>query len=584
MNKSAMNEAWKSRAMRAVHALANQTPGSILVVALFAFTLTWLGYTAANIVMKRSFFGHLERWRPFTYEEHVRCFALGGDSAGGAPLEQKDLDSFPVFVTEGSFAERPVKKQELKDARCVLSNAVRPSKEQYQNAFTYKDGGTASALQLWCIFACLSAWSNGRDDMGDLTSKCEQAKALIVKSAGPHLWLVHSREVHDQLEVIRKSHAPDKMLKCDDNVWSVDSGIVKELCSDDGKNSRAWRKLQEDLSSVSFGEMGREAAGIFSVVLFSNDNMSNADVDNKAEATVLEVSHNGVGNVFAMTYLLKLPAESGPAERYDLRRHAVVPVMEQKGSWLTGIRPTSAPLNEDMIVEKLFRDEMVLSISAGSSVAREEVMDQKMKGYCREALTNRLSRESSGRGSRESLESLVVWPRRFNGGSWWGCIQFATIWLLCFGLLQAVGLWAITRRGERERVGTGNGARASADDLFAVAIRPSGIEEARSSFQNATASLYYVNWAIPGVGFLGTVVGISDAMVQMNGAVTGSVEGRQNVIQSMSVSLGIAFDTTFVALAASIVVMLALTWVNQRAEALLLRAGEFVRRTAAGTE
>ncbi len=61
----------------------------------------------------------------------------------------------------------------------------------------------------------------------------------------------------------------------------------------------------------------------------------------------------------------------------------------------------------------------------------------------------------------------------------------------------------------------------------------------------------YVIWAIPSIGFIGTVRGIGQALTQAEEALSGD-------ITSMTESLGVAFNSTFVALVISIVLMLLL--------------------------
>ena len=61
----------------------------------------------------------------------------------------------------------------------------------------------------------------------------------------------------------------------------------------------------------------------------------------------------------------------------------------------------------------------------------------------------------------------------------------------------------------------------------------------------------YIAWAIPSIGFIGTVRGISDALGQAHRAVEGDITG-------VTVSLGVAFNSTFVALVLSIVIMFCL--------------------------
>jgi biopolymer transport protein ExbB/TolQ len=58
----------------------------------------------------------------------------------------------------------------------------------------------------------------------------------------------------------------------------------------------------------------------------------------------------------------------------------------------------------------------------------------------------------------------------------------------------------------------------------------------------------YIAWAIPAVGFIGTVRGIGEALGMAHKAVEGDISG-------VTESLGVAFNSTFIALVISIVVM-----------------------------
>ena len=58
----------------------------------------------------------------------------------------------------------------------------------------------------------------------------------------------------------------------------------------------------------------------------------------------------------------------------------------------------------------------------------------------------------------------------------------------------------------------------------------------------------YIAWAIPSIGFLGTVRGIGQALGQAHQAVGGE-------ITAVTQSLGVAFNSTFVALLISILIM-----------------------------
>jgi biopolymer transport protein ExbB/TolQ len=58
----------------------------------------------------------------------------------------------------------------------------------------------------------------------------------------------------------------------------------------------------------------------------------------------------------------------------------------------------------------------------------------------------------------------------------------------------------------------------------------------------------YIAWAIPSVGFIGTVRGIGDALGQAHNAIEGEIFG-------VTKSLGVAFNSTFIALLISIFLM-----------------------------
>ncbi len=73
----------------------------------------------------------------------------------------------------------------------------------------------------------------------------------------------------------------------------------------------------------------------------------------------------------------------------------------------------------------------------------------------------------------------------------------------------------------------------------------------------------YIAWAIPSIGFIGTVRGIGDALAQAYKAVEGDISG-------VTVSLGVAFNSTFVALVLSIIIMFCLHQLQQSQEKLVL--------------
>lgn len=78
----------------------------------------------------------------------------------------------------------------------------------------------------------------------------------------------------------------------------------------------------------------------------------------------------------------------------------------------------------------------------------------------------------------------------------------------------------------------------------------------------------YIAWAIPSIGFLGTVRGIGQALGEANKAVQGDIAG-------VTQSLGVAFNSTFVALLISIIVMFLMHQLQLAQERLVLDAEDY---------
>ncbi len=66
--------------------------------------------------------------------------------------------------------------------------------------------------------------------------------------------------------------------------------------------------------------------------------------------------------------------------------------------------------------------------------------------------------------------------------------------------------------------------------------------------ESELSMIRYISWAIPSIGFIGTVRGIGEALAQADKAVQGDITG-------VTQSLGVAFNSTFIALLISIFLM-----------------------------
>ena len=85
----------------------------------------------------------------------------------------------------------------------------------------------------------------------------------------------------------------------------------------------------------------------------------------------------------------------------------------------------------------------------------------------------------------------------------------------------------------------------------------------------------YVAWAIPSVGFIGTVRGISEALGQADMAIQGDISG-------VTSSLGLAFNSTFIALLLSIGLMLLVHLLQSRQETLIIDIEDWVTKKVIG--
>ena len=89
------------------------------------------------------------------------------------------------------------------------------------------------------------------------------------------------------------------------------------------------------------------------------------------------------------------------------------------------------------------------------------------------------------------------------------------------------------------------------------------VESVSNYLEISTSVIRYISWAIPSIGFLGTVRGIGEALGQADEAINGN-------IASMTQSLGVAFNSTFVALLLSIILMFVISRMDKLNDSLTL--------------
>ncbi|MEY4358486.1 MAG: hypothetical protein RL469_1812, partial [Pseudomonadota bacterium] len=96
--------------------------------------------------------------------------------------------------------------------------------------------------------------------------------------------------------------------------------------------------------------------------------------------------------------------------------------------------------------------------------------------------------------------------------------------------------------------------------------------EFESSSQEAKLSMVrFTAWAIPAVGFVGTVRGIGAALQEAQGAMGGDISG-------VTLGLGVTFNSTLTALIMTIIVMFWIHQLQQAQDRLVLDSRTYVDR------
>jgi len=83
--------------------------------------------------------------------------------------------------------------------------------------------------------------------------------------------------------------------------------------------------------------------------------------------------------------------------------------------------------------------------------------------------------------------------------------------------------------------------------------------------------LRYITWVIPTIGFIGTVRGISLALDEVGRSRPGDLE----LLSRVTSDLAVAFDTTFMALMLSLILVFLMTIIQEKEEGALNKAGQY---------
>ncbi|MGM0526713.1 MAG: MotA/TolQ/ExbB proton channel family protein [Pseudomonadota bacterium] len=97
------------------------------------------------------------------------------------------------------------------------------------------------------------------------------------------------------------------------------------------------------------------------------------------------------------------------------------------------------------------------------------------------------------------------------------------------------------------------------------------VDNIAAQLESGNNLIRYIIWAIPSIGFVGTVRGIGSALAQADAALDGDIAG-------MTASLGVAFNSTLVALFISLVLMLFMHLLNGRQDKMVIRTQQSCER------
>lgn len=112
--------------------------------------------------------------------------------------------------------------------------------------------------------------------------------------------------------------------------------------------------------------------------------------------------------------------------------------------------------------------------------------------------------------------------------------------------------------------------RLSKSSAEVLGIVDSQVKIYNSEMESKQSFISYTAWAIPSVGFIGTVLGIASSLGYANEANT--PEG----INRVTSSLAVAFDTTLVALFLSVFLMFGIHYVHKRQDELFTKMNSYI--------
>ena len=205
-----------------------------------------------------------------------------------------------------------------------------------------------------------------------------------------------------------------------------------------------------------------------------------------------------------------------------------------------------------------------------------------------------LGMELLARAGSDAQAQAQAFTRRFLER---GVIPPLTVLLFFWGALLLLGKWwngwYLRRVLARWRAASYAVAAAAASSPFAASLealsaKPADLDEGMQVLWRRHEESWliprYLSWAVPVLGFIGTVLGISLAAEGIRRIIASDagLASLSSDLDGAIAPLGIAFDTTLIALSLSVALTLVLALVQRGEERLLATLERRLRETARG--
>lgn len=312
-------------------------------------------------------------------------------------------------------------------------------------------------------------------------------------------------------------------------------------------------------------------------------------------------------------------------------------VLDRPTYWFAALQPCAVNHSAGELASR-FVDQMKADVRGRPNlvniVLKDRAKVQEVETFIQQVILRKLGKELPSGGSEqglrtdreyETLEQRTAWPRRLQGSDVLGVIQFLTVVAFWAAVVIYFAQWRVVENqrdylesGElfptddttvdhdhvearvrslealRQKYREGQGrdsviacipleiAYSGYCGLIAANMRAEGVP----AFVQTRVSLFleragsrqwlfrFLVWLIPSIGFVGTVIGIGDALLGTGDVLSTNPLQQQSAIQAIAGKLGTAFDATFVALILSIVTMFMIGSIQKSEEELIQRAAE----------